>query len=547
MRKMRNLRASVFSVPCTRELVCSIYFPRNGDSKASSIRPADGIPKSWVTNLEALDLMGSDTRDTDPDVIHTLHKLGLSGAVISGVWDSKVVTTTYSDSGVASQVATPLAGVNIDQIADSVSGASSSSGERTVEVESTGVADSYSGRIVDLGVSSVLSGVRASDDEVSADYARTGVAVANIGSIASSDAVKAADIDGYGTVVSNIGPNANSGLSISDLLGSAPLSSVPGRSDNGIHPEVSFLGLDDGDLPPIRLLSGSGKGFSGKGNGASLSSVLGKSHQTQPDIVAIIPGVDMDDALCVARGAWCVVRGACIAGSVLSKKESYRAPYSAADADVPNVARKSNSVVANLGGRSSPSDYKSRLPLGFQEGSVPLGMKGSPTPPENIFILPMSLGVPASTFDRSSKGFLKSWNVVIDITTDLQGYDLSWSEPANGAKVRCPVVSGHGRGYDMQVYIETLFGSFFGSLFGLDFGVGDNPVSQKWILDMQMSQPLHSGAPLVRDLNYVLPTVRLFMWVGRWLLEFGAIRRSLMLPLMQIGLTALVGLSLQAE
>ena len=122
-----DLRSSVVSVPCTRELVCSSYFPRNGDSK----HPVSG------RHLESLDLMG---------------------------------------------------------------------------------------------------------------YARTGVAVANIGLIACSDAVKAAVIDGYGKAVSNIGPNADSGLSISDLLGFAPLSSVTGRSDNGFHPEVSILCLDDGDI-----------------------------------------------------------------------------------------------------------------------------------------------------------------------------------------------------------------------------------------------------------------------------------------------------------
>ena len=162
-----DLRSSLVSVPCTRELVCSSYFPRNGDSK----HPVSGrqvrLPKSWVTDLESLDLM---------------------------------------------------------------------------------------------------------------DYARTGVAVANIGLIACSDAVKAAVIDGYGTAVSNIGQNADYGLSISDLLGYAPLSSVTGRSDNGFHPEVSILGLDDGDFPLIHMLSGFGKGFSGKGNSASLSSVLGHSQ-----------------------------------------------------------------------------------------------------------------------------------------------------------------------------------------------------------------------------------------------------------------------------
>ena len=162
-----DLRSSVVSVPCTRELVCSSYFPRNGDSK----HPVSGrqvrLPKSWVTDLESLDLMG---------------------------------------------------------------------------------------------------------------YARTGVAVANIGLIACSDAVKGAVIDGYGTAVSNIGLKADSGLSISDLLGYAPLSSVTSRSDNGFHPEVSILGLDDGDFALIRILSGSGKGFSGKGNSASLCSVLGHSQ-----------------------------------------------------------------------------------------------------------------------------------------------------------------------------------------------------------------------------------------------------------------------------
>ena len=121
-----------------------------------------------------------------------------------------------------------------------------------------------------------------------------------------------------------------------------------------------------------------------------------------------------------------------------SKKESYRAPFFAAAAGVPNVARKSNSADANLGGWSSPSDYKSRLPSGFQEGRVPLGMKGSPMPPENSFILLMGLRVPAIMCDRSCKGFVKSWNVLEAITTDLQGYDLPWSQPASGAKVRCP-------------------------------------------------------------------------------------------------------------
>ena len=245
-----DLRSLVVSVPCTRELVCSSYFPRNGDSKHLVSGRQVGIPKSWVTDLESLDLMGSDKHDTVLDVIHTLHKLGLSGVVTSGDWDSEVITTTDSD------------------------------GERTKEDESIGVADSCSGWIIDLGVSSGLSGVRASDDDVSAGYAMPAVAVANIGPIACSDAVKTTDIDGYGTAVSNIGPNADSGLFNSDLLDSAPLSSVPGRSDNGIHPEVSFLGLDDGDFPPIRLLPDSGKGFLGKGNGASQPLRFGASFRS---------------------------------------------------------------------------------------------------------------------------------------------------------------------------------------------------------------------------------------------------------------------------
>ena len=169
----------------------------------------------------------------DGSVLHTLPTLGQSGAVPFGDRDLEVVTTTDSDSGVASHIATSSAVVGL--IADSVSGAPSSSGVRAAEVENTadasnvvaaahtisGVAGSISSRIVDLGVPSDLSGVRASDDDSSADafidaadYARTGIAVANIGPIAGSDAFKAADIARNGVAVSNIGPIADSSSSI---------------------------------------------------------------------------------------------------------------------------------------------------------------------------------------------------------------------------------------------------------------------------------------------------------------------------------------------
>ena len=260
----------------------------------------------------------------------------------------------------------------------------------------------------------------------------------------------------------------------------------PAHSEKGVRPEKSISGASTTHGWPTQ------KGVSPslplkrdvQAGSLFLACLRGKIIIVDVAVtVAIIPGVDV-------AGAWSVVRGACIAG-------------------VSYVARKSNRADANLGGRSSPSDYKSRLLSGIQEGSVRLGMKDTPTPPESNFILPMGLRVPVSTCVRSSNGFLKSWNVLDAITTYLQGYDLPWSEPASEAKVSCPVVSGHGRGYDIQIYIETLSGSFFGSLFGLDFGVGDNPVFQKWIFDMQLSQPLRSGAALVKDLNYVLPTVRL--------------------------------------
>ena len=126
-------------------------------------------------------------------------------------------------------------------------------------------------------------------------------------------------------------------------------------------------------------------------------------------------------------------------------------------------------------------ECKTRMPLGSHEGSSPLLTKGSPTTSENSSLLPMGLRVPASKSDRSSKGFMRSWNVLDAIPTDLQCCDLTWSEPASDAKVGCPGVSGHGRGYDMQDYIEIHSGSFYGSFY----------VS----LDMQISQPLSSDAP----------------------------------------------------
>ena len=126
-------------------------------------------------------------------------------------------------------------------------------------------------------------------------------------------------------------------------------------------------------------------------------------------------------------------------------------------------------------------ECKTRLPLGSHEGSSPLLTKGSPTTPENSSLLPMGLRVPASKSDRSSKGFMRSWNVLDAIPTDLQCCDLTWSETASDAKVGCPGVSGHGRGYDMQDYIEIHSGSFYGSL----------SVS----LDIQISQPLSSDVP----------------------------------------------------
>ena len=141
-------------------------------------------------------------------------------------------------------------------------------------------------------------------------------------------------------------------------------------------------------------------------------------------------------------------------------------PFAAAATGVPNVARKTNSadakvvaigtvdfVVAtakviphlDLCGQISPMDCKTRLPLGSHEGSSPLLTKGSPTPPENSFILPMGLRAPTSKGDRSSKGFMISWNVLVSIPTALQGYDLTWSEPASDTMVGCPGFSGHGR------------------------------------------------------------------------------------------------------
>ena len=202
---------------------------------------------------------------------------------------------------------------------------------------------------------------------------------------------------------------------------------APGHSEKGVRPEKSFNGAltthgwptQKGVSPslPLKRDVQAGSLF--------LACFRGKINIVDGAVtVAIIPGVDV-------AGAWCVVRGACIAGSDLSKKEAYQALFSIAATGVSYVARKSNSADANLGGRSSPLDYKSRLLSGFQEGSVRLGMKDTPTPPE--IILPMCLRVPVSTCVRSSKGFLKSWNVLDAITTDLQGYDL----PDLNRDVRC--------------------------------------------------------------------------------------------------------------
>ena len=247
-----DLRSSVVLVPCTRELVCSSYFPRNRDSKHPVSGQQIRLPKSWVTDLESLDLMG---------------------------------------------------------------------------------------------------------------YTRTGVAVANIGLIACSDAVKAAVIDGYGTAVSNIGPKADSGLSISDLLGYAPLSSVTGRYDNGFHPEVSILGQDDGDFPLIRILSGSGKGFSGKGNSASLVGVdlqvlLGRGFPqvSDPD-VRCSPGMVLPKSWVPDPGFRSVRAEASEVGSVGVDVAGKFAEVKIVDASLPKMglmcADAGSDVISEDGGTSN--------------------------------------------------------------------------------------------------------------------------------------------------------------------------------------------------
>ena len=68
-----------------------------------------------------------------------------------------------------------------------------------------------------------------------------------------------------------VGSIADLGHSILDLMCSAPQRSVPSPSDKHIRPEVSILGLGDEDFPPIRPLSDSVKGNSGKSRDASKS------------------------------------------------------------------------------------------------------------------------------------------------------------------------------------------------------------------------------------------------------------------------------------